>query len=225
LKTSRKLLASGISEAEAIDRAKLGDIYCFEQLYGFHKRRVYSLCLRMVGDVEVAEDLTQEAFLLLFRKIVSFRGDSAFSTWLYRLTVNVVLMHVRKKGLSLVSLDDPQDLGDQEGPRKEIASHDGRLVGAIDRVILDRAIKSLAPGYRIILVLHDVEGYEHNEIAEMLGFSVGNSKSQLHKARTRLRTMLNITRAENLRHKAPRKLKALPEVNLRSASAAAGAAA
>jgi len=152
----------------------------------------------MVGDVEVAEDLTQEAFLLLFRKIVSFRGDSAFSTWLYRLTVNVVLMHVRKKGLSLVSLDDPQDLGDQEGPRKEIASHDGRLVGAIDRVILDRAIKSLAPGYRIILVLHDVEGYEHNEIAEMLGFSVGNSKSQLHKARTRLRTMLNITRAENL---------------------------
>jgi RNA polymerase sigma-70 factor (ECF subfamily) len=213
-----------MSDADVIDRAKLGDIHCFEQLYGLHKRRVYSLCLRMVGDVQLAEDLSQEAFLLLFRKVASFRGDSAFSTWLHRLTVNVVLMHARKKGLPLVSLDETLDLADDEAPRKEIASHDTRLIGSIDRVILDRAITNLPPGYRIIFVLHDVEGYEHKEIAGMLGCSVGNSKSQLHKARTKLRGILNVTRAENLRHKAPRKLRTQPEVNVHSTIAAAAAA-
>jgi RNA polymerase sigma-70 factor (ECF subfamily) len=214
-----------MSEAEAIERAKLGDINCFEQLYSFHKRRVYSLCLRMLGDVGMAEDYTQEAFLQLFRKLGTFRGDSAFSTWLHRLTVNVVLMSVRKKGISVVSLDDTLDQGDEEGLQRQIASHDLHLVGSIDRITLDRAIQSLAPGYRIVFVLHDVEGYEHNEIAEMLGSSVGNSKSQLHKARTRLRTILNVTCAENLRHKAQQKKpKVLPEMILLSASKAAGAA-
>jgi RNA polymerase sigma-70 factor, ECF subfamily len=109
LTTRQKMLTSGMSEAGAIEGAKQGDGQCFESLYGHHKRRVYSLCLRMTGDVEEAEDRTQEAFLLLFRKIASFRGDSAFSTWLHRLTVNVVLTHMRKKGLPVVSLDETLD--------------------------------------------------------------------------------------------------------------------
>jgi RNA polymerase sigma factor (sigma-70 family) len=104
---AEKLLSSGISEQEAIDRAKLGDVECFEALYGLHKRRVYPLCLRMTGNTAEAEDLTQEAFLQLHRKIATFRGESAFSTWLHRLTVNVVLMHLRKKRLPEVSLEEP----------------------------------------------------------------------------------------------------------------------
>ena len=114
LTTAKKILANGISEQEAIDRAKLGDAECFEALYGLHKRRVYSLCLRMVGNTAEAEDLTQEAFLQLYRKIATFRGESAFSTWLHRLSVNVVLMHLRKKSLPEVSLEEtlePQKRG------------------------------------------------------------------------------------------------------------------
>jgi len=195
------MLASGMSEADAIEGAQQGDGQCFEALYIHHKRRVYSLCLRMTGDVEEAEDRTQEAFLLLFRKIASFRGDSAFSTWLHRLTVNVVLMHMRKKGLPVVSLDETLDPNEEDGPKKEFGSEDRILSGTIDRLNLERAIESLPPGYRITFVLHDVEGYEHNEIAEMMSCSVGNSKSQLHKARVGLRKVLNITRAEQSRRK------------------------
>lgn len=204
LTTSRKMVSAYISESEAIDRAKGGDIECFELLFRMHKKRVYSLCLRMVGNIELAEDLTQEAFLLLFRKIESFRGDSAFSTWLHRLTVNVVLMHVRKKKLPETSLDETLEANDDGAPQKEIASLDRALTGSIDRVVIERAIEDLPPGYRLFFVLHDVEGYEHNEIAEMMGCSIGNSKSQLHKARMKLRLALNVTRAENMRHKAPR---------------------
>jgi RNA polymerase sigma-70 factor (ECF subfamily) len=163
----------------------------------------------MVGDVEVAEDLTQEAFLLLFRKIGTFRGDSAFSTWLHRLTVNVVLMHVRKRGLPEVSLEETMEPKEDGGAPKDFGRHDPILAGSLDRMALDNAIESLAPGYRIIFVLHDIEGYEYGVIAEMLGCSVGNSKSQLHKARTNLRNLLNVTCAENNRLKAPRKLRVL----------------
>jgi RNA polymerase sigma-70 factor (ECF subfamily) len=194
--TPRKMLASGMSEAEAIDRAKLGDGACFEALYGLHKRRVYSLCLRMTGNTAEAEDLTQEAFLQLYRKIATFRGESAFSTWLHRLAVNVVLMHLRKKGLPEVSLQETLEPTEEDGPKKDIGAHDQVLAGSIDRVNLERAIESLPPGYRIIFVLHDIEGYEHNEIAEMMGCSIGNSKSQLHKARMKLRDLLKFTSAE-----------------------------
>jgi RNA polymerase sigma-70 factor (ECF subfamily) len=214
------MLTPEVSEDEAIDRAKQGDGASFELLYSRHKRRVYSLCLRMVGNVERAEDLTQEAFLLLFRKISTFRGDSAFSTWLHRLTVNVVLMSLRKKGLSEVSLDETLDPKDEDGPRRDFGTLDQNLAGSIDRVILGRAIEDLPPGYRIIFVLHDVEGYEHGEIAEMLGCSTGNSKSQLHKARTKLRDLLNVTRAENSRRKAPQRMQAPREVDMASGSAA-----
>jgi RNA polymerase sigma-70 factor (ECF subfamily) len=185
-----------MSEAEAIEGTKQGDGECFEFLYKLHKRRVYSLCLRMVGNVEAAEDFTQDAFLQLHRKIASFRGESAFSTWLHRITVNVILMQLRKKGLPVVSLEEALEPTEEGGQQKDFGCKDEILAGSIDRLILERAVESLPPGYRIIFVLHDVEGYEHNEIAEMLGCSVGNSKSQLHKARTKLRDVLRITRSE-----------------------------
>jgi RNA polymerase sigma-70 factor (ECF subfamily) len=179
-----------MSEAEAIEGAQQGDAGCFEALYRLHKRRVYSLCLRMTGNVEKAEDLTQDAFLHLYRKIATFRGESAFSTWLHRLTVNTVLMHMRKKRLQETPLDEPLDPKEEDGPQKEYGTQDESLAGAVDRVNLERAIAALPPGYHIIFLLHDVEGYEHNEIAEMMECSIGNSKSQLHKARMKLRCLL-----------------------------------
>jgi RNA polymerase sigma-70 factor (ECF subfamily) len=177
-------------EAEAIERAKNGDADAFSKLYALHKRRVYTLCLRMLGNVSEAEDMTQEAFLHLFRKLGSFRGESAFSTWLHRLTVNLVLMHLRKKGLQLVSLEETINPSEDDAPKRDFGSRDPQLAGSVDRVTLERAVASLPPGYRMVFVLHDVEGFEHNEIATMLECSTGNSKSQLHKARLKLRELL-----------------------------------
>lgn len=193
---ARELWSKGISEQEAIARAKQGDAESFEALYGLHKRRVYPLCLRMTGNDADAEDLTQEAFLQLHRKIATFRGESAFSTWLHRLTVNVVLMHLRKKRLPEVSLDEVLESQQEDSPKKEIGKQDNVLAGCIDRVVLDRCIKRLAPGYRAVFALHDIEGYEHKEIAGMMGCSAGNSKSQLHKARLRLRDLVRPSGAE-----------------------------
>jgi RNA polymerase sigma-70 factor (ECF subfamily) len=191
-----------MSEAELIEHAKQGDDECFKLLYDLHKRRVYSVCLRMIGNRETAEDLAQEAFLQLHRKIATFRGDSAFSTWLHRLTVNAVLMSMRKGRLIESSLDEPQE-EDGEAPRQQHGKPDPSLVGVLDRVTLERAIESLPPGYRIVFVLHDVEGHDHNEIAGMLGCSTGNTKSQLHKARMKLRDFLSATVADKVRHKKP----------------------
>ena len=184
-----------ITEAEAIERAKQGDEAAFEILYNLHKRRVYSLCLRMVSNPAQAEDLAQEAFLQLFRKVGTFRGESAFSTWLHRMTVNVVLMHLRKKGLPLVSLEETIET-DEETQKKELGADDVKLTGSLDRLQLQRAIDKLPPGYKMVFVLHDIEGFEHNEIANMVGCSIGNSKSQLHKARLKLRDYLKSMRAE-----------------------------
>ncbi len=195
---ARKSQAQKISEVELIERAKQGDAEAFEALYHLHKRRVYSLCLRMTANTAAAEDLTQEAFLQLFRKIGTFRGESAFSTWLHRMAVNVVLMQLRKKGLPVVPLEDTMET-EEEAPRKELGAPDPSLAGSIDRLQLQRAVEDLPPGYRLIFVLHDVEGYEHNEIAEIVGCSVGNSKSQLHKARLKLRELLKTSRAEKAR--------------------------
>ena len=178
-------------ESRAIAAARDGDGNAFEVLYNLHKRRVYSLCLRMVNDVAEAEDLTQEAFLQLFRKIGTFRGESAFSTWLHRLTVNLVLMRLRKKGLRTTSLDDTGSDPDDVRPM-EIGTADRTLTGSVDRLTLDRAMSALPPGYRLVFQLHDVEGYEHQEIANMMSCSVGNSKSQLHKARMKLRDLLQM---------------------------------
>ena len=174
------------SDYALAQRAAGGDIGAFEELYERHNRRVYSLCLRMTQNVAEAEDLAQEAFIQLFRKIGSFRGESAFTTWLHRLTVNQVLMHFRKRGVKLEQTTDDGDVPVQivQGTQNP------NQMPVVDRIALDRAIGQLPPGYRTVFVLHDVEGHEHEEIARMLGCSVGTSKSQLHKARMKLRTLL-----------------------------------
>jgi RNA polymerase sigma-70 factor, ECF subfamily len=202
---ARRTETGELPEADAIRLAQQGDAAAFERLYQLHNRRVYSLCLRMVGNTAEAEDLTQEAFLQLFRKVSTFRGESAFSTWLHRLAVNVVLMKLRKKSgteSSLEQITEPDE--DSGGPRRDFGAPDLRLSGSIDRVNLQRAIDQLPPGYRTVFVLHDVQGYEHNEIAGIMGCSIGNSKSQLHKARMRLRELLQ----ESVRAKAREERKA-----------------
>lgn len=176
--------------AEVVKRAQQGDSDAFATLFHAHKARIYSVCLRMTNNAAEAEDLTQDAFLQVFRKIATFRGDSAFSTWLHRIAVNTVLMHFRKKSLCQVSLDEPYSNSDGAKIRREYGTRDNRLAGCVDRVALASAIKELPHGYRTIFLLHEVEGYEHQEIAEMLGCSVGNSKSQLHKAKLRIRELL-----------------------------------
>src|ERR1700676_3513459 len=189
-----------LNEAEAIERARDGDRSVFEYLYRLHSRRVYALCLRMVGNTAEAEDLTQEAFLLLLRKIHTFRGESAFSTWLHRLAVNLVLMRLRKKSPPIVSIEATPDPDDETASQSiDIGSPDLLLEGSIDRINLERCIEQLPAGYRTIFVLHDIQGYEHHEIAGILGRSVGASKSQLHKARVRLRELLHEVQREKTR--------------------------
>jgi RNA polymerase sigma-70 factor (ECF subfamily) len=152
----------------------------------------------MTGNAALAEDLTQDVFLQVFRKIQTFRAESAFSTWLYRLAVNIVLMRRRIKTLKETSLEGGSETEGDDFPRREIGRQDQRLGGLVDRLNLRRALRQLPRGYRKIFVLHDVMGYEHHEIAEALGCSVGNSKSQLHKARMRLRTILRNGKPDRL---------------------------
>jgi len=166
--------------------AARGNISAFELLYERYHRRTYSLCLRMTNSQTEAEDLTQEVFIQLFRKIGSFRGDSAFSTWLHRLTVNQVLMHFRRRSVKNEKTSESGEMPEQtvsgtENPRK---------MPVLDRIALKNAVAQLPPGYRNVFVLHDVEGYEHEEVANLLKISVGTSKSQLHKARLKLRGLL-----------------------------------
>jgi RNA polymerase sigma-70 factor (ECF subfamily) len=171
--------------------AQAGDPDAFTMLYFRHKKRVFSLCMRMVHDSFLAEDLTQETFVQLHRKLATFRGDSVFTTWLHRMTVNIVLMHLRKRALPVVSLDNLMTGDSGEHFRHGFGAHDSRQVGVVDRLSIDRAVATLPPGYRNIFLLHDVSGFEHREIASMEGCSLGNSKSQLHKARRVLRSALS----------------------------------
>jgi RNA polymerase sigma-70 factor, ECF subfamily len=172
-----------------VSRAQDGDREAFATLYELHKKKVYSICVRMTGDVAEAEDFTQDAFLQVFRKLSTFRGDSLFSTWLYRVAVNTVLMALRRKHPPEVSLDEPVPM-DSACAQREVRHDDLPLLGAIDRIALASAIRELPPGCRAIFLLHEVEGYEHHEIATLLHCSVGNSKSQLHKARWKIRALL-----------------------------------
>jgi len=189
-----------LRESEAVRRARNGDATVFEYLYRSHSRRVYAVCLRMIGEATEAEDLTQEAFSLLFRKIHTFRGESAFSTWLHRLVVNVVLMRLRKRTLPAVSLDTTSDPNDETGsPGIDIAAPHLSLEGSIDRINLERCIAQLPVGYCTIFVWHDIQGYKHQEIAEMLGRSEGVSKSQLYRAHMRLRELLHEIQREKSR--------------------------
>jgi RNA polymerase sigma-70 factor (ECF subfamily) len=178
------------SNAELVMKAQQGDPEAFETLFNLHKAKVYSLCLRMTTNVAEAEDLTQDAFLQVFRKLSTFRNDSAFSTWLYRLTVNTVLMHFRKKRMSEVSLDQPSTA--DSGNVKEYGRTDGRLSKSVERIALGRALRKLPQGYRNIFVLHEIQGYDHREIARRLECSVGNSKSQLHKAKMKMRELFEV---------------------------------
>jgi RNA polymerase sigma-70 factor (ECF subfamily) len=163
-----------------------GELLPFEELFKLHHRKVYALCLRMTGNTAEAEDLTQEVFVQVFRKLGTFRGESAFSTWLHRLTVNHVLMYFRKCRRRREQLTE-----DGELPERIIRGRNVlRSFPILDRLALDEAIVKLAPGYRAVFVLHDVEGLQHLEIANILGCSVGTSKSQLHKARMKMRRLL-----------------------------------
>jgi RNA polymerase sigma-70 factor (ECF subfamily) len=176
-----------IQSDAGITQALSGDkMSGFEDLYRTHYRRVYSICLRMTGSVAEAEDLTQEVFIQLHRKLGSFRGEAAFTTWLHRLTVNQVLMHFRKRSVRSELTTDDGEIPDSVDPD----TVNPEAMPIVDRIGLEIAISQLPPGYRAVFVLHDVEGYEHEEIAKILGCSAGTSKSQLHKARLKLRRLL-----------------------------------
>ena len=163
-----------------------GDLPPFEELFKLHHRRVFAVCLRMTGNAAEAEDLTQEVFVQVFRKLDTFRGESAFTTWLHRLTVNHVLMQFRKNRSRKEELTEDGELPEQASKARNVVTS----FPILDRLALDEAIVQLAPGYRAVFILHDVEGLQHLEIASILGCSVGTCKSQLHKARLKLRRLL-----------------------------------
>jgi RNA polymerase sigma-70 factor (ECF subfamily) len=179
----------GESERSLVQRAQHGDEQAFATLFQLHRNRVHSVCLRMTKDMAEAEDLTQEAFLQVFRRIGLFRCDCAFSTWVYRIAVNTVLMKLRRRKALPLSLDEPVS-SESSSLRRDIGRTDLRLSGAIDRIALRRAMRELSKSCRKILVLHEVQGYQHHEIAKMLDCSIGNSKSQLHRAKMKMRKLL-----------------------------------
>ena len=186
LAAPREVSPERASDFALAQRAAGGDMEAFEELFRLHRRLVYGLCLRMTQDVSEAEDVTQEVFVLLFRKIGGFRGEASFTTWLHRLTVNQVLMRFRKnKARREDALED-----EEPQAHESVRPNSPRASQLIDRVALEAAIAKLPPGYRAAFILHDVEGYEHEEVARILGCAVGTSKSQLHKARTKLRKLL-----------------------------------
>lgn len=180
-----------LPESKVVRMAQRGDEGAFERLYRLHSARVYALCMRMLRNPDEAEDSTQEVFLHVFRKIQGFRGASAFSTWLHRVAVNTVLMRIRGSKLAKAALVEcPEGNEESRAPRRELGAPDVRLEGYIDRVTIEEAIKQLPPRCKLMFVLYDIQGYAHSEIANLLGCSVGNAKSQLHKARVRLRKLL-----------------------------------
>jgi RNA polymerase sigma-70 factor (ECF subfamily) len=183
-----------LRQVEVVLRAQAGDHDAFSELYMEHKRHVFAICMRMVRDFALAEDLTQEAFLQVHRRLSLFRGDSAFSTWLHRLAVNTVLMYLRKRALSVVSLDHLMEDVPEERAGRSFGARDLMQAGVVDRLDIDRALATMAPGYRSIFLLHDIQGFDHSEIASMLNCTRGNTKSQLHKARRVLRGALSSKR-------------------------------
>jgi len=182
---------------DLVKRAQQGDPDAFASLFHAHKGKIYSICLRMTNNTAEAEDLTQDAFMQVFRKLSTFRGDAALSTWLYRIAVNTVFMHFRKKTRRHISLDEAYNQDAAHSLRREYGRKDSCLYGCVYRIALTRAIRDLPDGYRMIFLLHEVGGYEHQEIADLLNCSVGNSKSQLHKAKRRIREFLGDSRVED----------------------------
>ena len=177
---------SAAKDFDLTQAASAGDMVAFEEIYQRHHRRVYSICLRMLQNAHEAEDLTQDVFIQLYRKIGSFRGDSAFTTWLHRMTVNQVLMHFRKRNVKFEKTTEEGETPDQV----VAGTANPEKMPIVDKIALENAIDQLPEGYKNVFVLHDVEGFEHEEVAKILGCSVGTSKSQLHKARLKLRKLL-----------------------------------
>lgn len=177
-------VTSYAADVRLAERCRAGDLAAFEDLYRTHGGRLYAVAYRMLGHADDAEDMLQEVFLTAFRKIGSYRGDSSLGTWLYRLGVNVCLDRLRSKArrnelrTDALEADDPPP------------QHADRGLGVVHRLDLERAIRDLPDGCRAAFLLHDVEGFEHREIASLLGIAEGTSKSQVHKARRRLRSAL-----------------------------------
>lgn len=190
--------AQRTSDLELVRKAQQGDADAFAALFCAHKCKIYSLCLRMTGNVTEAEDLTQDAFLQAFRKLSAFRGDSALSTWLYRVAVNTTLMHFRKIERRQVSLDQSSNQ-DPHAVKRECGGPDTELSGSVERIALARALRELPTGYRTIFLMHEVKGYDHREIARLRRCTVGNSKSQLHKAKMKMRELLGYSDTQALR--------------------------
>jgi RNA polymerase sigma-70 factor (ECF subfamily) len=187
-----KVVGPAPDEAEMVAQAQAGDAAAFHWLYEKHYRRVFALSWRMVGNHAIAEELTQDTFLQVFRRLNTFRGDARFSTWLHRIAVNETLMSLRRRQhiVEELPLEEPDGDSHRANLLESLQVVDRRLLSSDDRVRLEYAVSQLPPGYAAIFVLHDVFGYAHHEIAELLGCTVGNTKSQLHKARLRLRSAL-----------------------------------
>lgn len=180
-----------VADVELAQRCQANVSGAFEQLYGAHAPRLFGLACRMVGRQD-AEDLLQEIFLTAHRKLGLYKGESALGTWLFRLATNQCLDHLRSRRAKLAQVTEPIE----QEPGATVASS-GAILGVVDRLDLERALAELPPGCREVFVLHDVEGLEHREVGAMLGISEGTSKSQLHKARLRLRTLLGARQADD----------------------------
>lgn len=174
-------------DRELARRAAEGDAAAFEEIHSRYRRLVYAIALRMTRNAADAEDLTQESFISVLRHVGSFRGEASLASWLYRLTANQVKMHFRRRR------------NKPEGQMSVVASTTSAAGGECgvsasritDRLIIEQALQQLPAGYRAAFLLHDVAGYEHKEIGRLLGYSAGNSKSQLHRARAKLRKLLS----------------------------------
>ena len=167
--------------------AAAGDRRSFERLYRGNVSRVYSLCARMVNDRARAEELTQDVFVRAWDKLHLFRGESSFSTWLHRMAVNLVLNARKSEGRLRSKFEESDD----ELGLDALPSHSSSMIGAGEMLDIEAAIAKLPPGARKVFVLHDVEGFKHEEIAEQLGVTTGATKAQLHRARLLLRQSLN----------------------------------
>jgi RNA polymerase sigma-70 factor (ECF subfamily) len=200
-------------DAELVHRVLEGNEDACAALFHAHRTKVYSLCRRMTSNPAEAEDLTQDAFLQAFCKLGTFRGDSALSSWLYRVATNTVLMHLRKKSPRQVWLESPNQEG--TAPKREYGKADDQLRTSVDRIALTRAMKELPVGYRTVFVMHEVKGYEHHEIARLLRCSVGNSKSQLHRAKARMRELLGMQKVQDGRGTAKQQSTAMGEPGTR----------
>ncbi len=184
-----KVKESRNADYDLAQKAAAGDVNAFEQIYWKHHRRVFGVCFQMSKNVTEAEDLTQQVFLQLFRKIGSFRGDSAFSTWLHRMTVNLTLMYFRLMNARKEETTETGELPESGFTGNKRFNESNQIT---NRLELNEAIDQLPEGYRKVLILHDIQGFEHEEIAKILGCASGTSKSQLHKARRKLRRLLTI---------------------------------